>query len=587
MKTIFHNRILQLALILILGLFLGWLIFKDEQSPHHHHTEEESKETTWTCSMHPQIRQDEPGNCPICGMSLIQLAKRDKTAAFESPFIYTMSDEAVALANIQTTRVKKINPEHQISLTGRIALNEQKLSVITANYSGRVEELFVDFTGQAVSRGDKLAVIYSPELVTAQQELLEATRTKSRNPALYEAAKEKLRLWKISDEQIHHIEKNGIILTEFDVYARISGIVTSRRVSRGDYVSRGNVLFEIADLSNVWVLLDAYESDLPFLKKGGSVNFTLASIPGKQFSSTITFIDPIINPQTRTIRVRAEAQNPGLMLKPDMFVNAIIKSGLPGHEDALMIPASSVLWTGKRSVVYVKLPDSKTPAFEMREITLGSRIGDAYIIESGLNLNEDVVTHGVFAVDAAAQLSGNFSMMSRPVSKQIDVPEEFKHQLTLITNEYFKLKNDLVESDFSSAKRRLPNLRQTFSELKEGVLEENAHQAWMALHEIFDESLNQLKGSNNIDELREHFSSLSDALIEAVEKFGTQLEAVYLAYCPMAFDDQGAYWLSEFEDIKNPYFGDMMLRCGEVRKEFSTAVSYEKPPATPHAGHQH
>jgi membrane fusion protein, copper/silver efflux system len=201
MRKILNNRILQLGLVLIAGLFLGWLIFKSGPKTVHDHSQEQSKETTYTCSMHPQIRQNEPGKCPICGMDLIPLVqKSDKGET--SPFVHTMSPEAIALANVQTQKVKFVSPEHVIYLTGKVAVNEQRLAVITANYSGRIEKLFVDFTGQTVIKGHKLATIYSPELVTAQKELIEASKFKDTNPALFNAAREKLRLWKITETQI-------------------------------------------------------------------------------------------------------------------------------------------------------------------------------------------------------------------------------------------------------------------------------------------------------------------------------------------------------------------------------------------------
>jgi membrane fusion protein, copper/silver efflux system len=376
--------------------------------------------------MHPQIRQNEPGKCPLCGMDLIPLAGQSNQGE-QNLFIHTMSAEAIALANVQTSKVSYTTPEYEVYLTGKIVPNEKKLAVITANYSGRIEKLFVDFTGQTLSKGEKMASIYSPELVTAQKELIEAAKNKQINPSLYNAVREKLSLWKINEKQIDAIETRGEIITEFDVYAQISGIVMSRNISTGDYVNRGSVLFEIADLSSVWVMLDAYEQDLSVVRTGGKVDFTVASLPGREFTSTVTFIDPLINPQTRTASVRMEVNNPGMQLKPEMFVKGKIKSkfsaqtGLKGK--SLLISKTSVLWTGTRSVVYVKVPGSEFPSFEMREIILGPRAGDFYVVENGLQEGEEIVINGVFAIDAAAQLSGNYSMMNRPVSKRISVPE--------------------------------------------------------------------------------------------------------------------------------------------------------------------
>jgi Cu(I)/Ag(I) efflux system membrane fusion protein len=579
MKHILKNRIFQYALVLVVGLLSGWLLFGGNNTETHLHKDEVSKATVWTCSMHPQIRQNEPGKCPICGMELIPLASQNEQGT-QSLFVHTMSPEAIAMANVQTSKVSFVAPEYEVYLTGKIAANEKKLAVITASYSGRIEKLFVDFTGQTVNKGEKLATIYSPELVTAQKELIEAAKNKEVNPTLYNAVKEKLRLWRITDKQIDAIESSGEIVTEFDVYADISGIVISRNVSTGDYVNRGSVLFEIADLSSVWVVFDAYESDLAIARVGAKVNFTVASFPGKEFTSAVTFIDPLINPQTRTASVRAEANNPGIQLKPEMFVKGKIKAkfsaqtGLKGK--SLLVPKTSVLWTGTRSVVYVKVPDSEFPSFEMREINLGARAGDFYVVESGLQEGEEIVTNGAFAIDAVAQLSGNYSMMNRPVSKRISVPDKFKTQLTDLTKRYFDLKNALVKSDFTATKNNSGKVSQSLKSVDMKLLDGNAHNVWMKQEKQLSKSIGLISKAKDIEEQRKHFENLSDALIESAELFGLTIDMVYVQFCPMAFDDKGAYWLSESGEIYNPYFGDEMLHCGEVTKKINSVDSYKE-----------
>ena len=214
--------------------------------------------------------------------------------------------------------------------------------------------MLVNFTGEPVRKGQKLAVIYSPELVTAQQELLEAAKTKQIQPEIYEAAKEKLRQWKLSDTQISAIENSHNIQSNIDIEATTSGIVTARRINMGDYVSAGSTLYEVSDLSRVWILFDAYESDLPFLKTGDQIDFTLQALPGTAFTGKVKFIDPVIDPVNRVAKVRVEIGNPGGKLKPEMFATGIVRSNLAEYKDKLVIPASAVLWTGKRSVVYVK-----------------------------------------------------------------------------------------------------------------------------------------------------------------------------------------------------------------------------------------
>jgi membrane fusion protein, copper/silver efflux system len=578
MKTLINNRIFQFTLVLAAGLLFGWLIFGGNNGETHQHEGEITKETIWTCSMHPQIRQNEPGKCPICGMDLIPLSSGNDNHS-ESPFIYTMSPEAAALANVQTAKVSYTTPEYEVYLTGKISANEKKLASITANYSGRIEKLFVDFTGQKVNEGEKLATIYSPELITAQRELIEASKTMQMNPALYNAVKEKLRLWKLTEKQIDEIETSGEVLTELDVYADVSGIVLTRNVSTGDYVDKGSILFEIADLSTVWVMFDAYEQELSLVKTGSKVNFTVTSLPGKEFSSIITFVDPLINPQTRTASVRAETNNPGLQLKPEMFVKGKIKAKFFTQSDftgkSLLIPKTSVLWTGTRSVVYVKVTDRKFPSFEMREVILGPRAGDFYVVVEGLLEGEEIVTNGIFAVDAAAQLNGNYSMMNRPVSKRISVPDKFKSQLTELTRRYFDLKNALVKTDYSATKNTAGKVSQSLKAIDMNLLDDKAHHQWMEKENQLRSSIEAISKSKDIEEQRKYFETLSEALIESAELFGITIDMVYVQFCPMAFDDKGAYWLSEFEEIKNPYFGDEMLTCGEVTNKISSVDSYQ------------
>ncbi len=585
MKRIFKNKILQFSLVLMVGLFFGWLLFKGNHNSESTHNHEHSEETTYTCSMHPQIRQNEPGKCPLCGMDLIPLAQNSGNGE-SNPFVFTMSAEAIALANVQTQKVKTVSAEHEVYLTGKIAINEQKLAVITANYSGRIEKLFIDFTGQTVSKGQKLATIYSPELVTAQKELIEAAKFKEVNPALYNASKEKLRLWKITETQISEIENSGIVLTEFDVYADHSGVVIRRDISKGDFVNKGSVLFEIADLSNVWVLLDAYESDLAFMKVGQTITLTVASLPGKEFTTQIAFIDPLINPQSRTAAVRAELNNIQQLLKPEMFVKGKIKANLSISEKSLVIPKTALLWTGKRSIVYIKVPNSDFPSFEMREITIGASLGDYYIVESGLSEGEEIVTNGVFAIDGAAQLSGNYSMMNRAVDNTIAVPDKFTEQLTDFVYQYLELNKSLVQSDFKLTQSNAKKLETSLNKIDMKLLDEEAHNAWMEQFSNLKKHIGLLQIAKDIEKQREIFSDLSNQMIEIAETFGLKIETVYVAYCPMALDDKGAFWLSEKEEINNPYFGDKMLRCGEVKKKIRTQSKQGTKTNQPQ-GHQH
>ena len=417
MKPIFKNTYLRTALLVLSGLFLGWLIFHKATPSDTSKlaTETHAKHQIWTCAMHPQIRMNAPGKCPICGMELIPLIEN---ANVVNPNAIVMSESAMQIANVQTSIVTRQLPVKEIRLFGKIQPDERLIRTVPAHIPGRIDRLLVNFTGEFIRKGQTIALIYSPELVTAQQELFEALKFKDSNPAIVDAARDKLRQWKLSPDQISQIEKRGKVKEDFELQSTVSGTVLNKRVNVGDYVGAGQSLFELVDLSNVWALFDAYESDLPWIKKGSHLNFTVASMPGKNFSGTVSFIDPIINPQTRVARVRIEVRNSSGMLKPEMFATGEIKTQL-GNAKTLVVPKSAVLWTGTRSVVYVKSADSTKSIFTLRDVTLGPEIGDGYMVSGGIKDGEVIVTNGAFAIDAAAQLAGKPSMMNQtPTTKR-------------------------------------------------------------------------------------------------------------------------------------------------------------------------
>jgi Cu(I)/Ag(I) efflux system membrane fusion protein len=420
--NIFSNKYVKYSLLLIGGVFIGWLLFhhsrkSDKQAGQ---VTETTKSTIWTCAMHPQIRMTEPGKCPICGMDLIPLAQSGTTSV--DPDAIHMSKDAAQLANVLTTVVTKKKPVKEVRLYGKVQADERLFQSQTAHVPGRIERLNINFTGETVVKGQVLAEIYSPELITAQQELLETVKTKQLQPELYEASKEKLRQWKLTDDQISKIEISGIIQNNFEVLSNTSGTVTARRVNNGDHVSVGTILFDIADLSKVWIMFDAYESDLQFLHVGEKLSFNLQALPGTDFTGNIIFIDPVIDPVTRVAKVRVETGNQSGKLKPEMFATGIVSSTLAEYHNNVVIPKSAVLWTGKRSVVYVKQPGSEEPVFKIREVELGPMLGESYIITDGLTEGEEIVTSGTFSVDAAAQLEGKPSMMNPRGGKTSSMP---------------------------------------------------------------------------------------------------------------------------------------------------------------------
>lgn len=417
MRKIFSNKYFRTGLLVLSGILIGWILFHSPSKVKeaHNHEAESVESEIWTCSMHPQIRMHKPGKCPICGMDLL-LLKQNTGVDTDSTAIH-FTKEATELANVSTSVVTRQQPVKEVRMYGKIQADERLLQNQVAHVSGRIEKLFVNFTGEAIHKGQLLAIIYSPELITAQQELLEAAKVKQTQPQIYEAAIERLQQWKLTNSQISNVEKTGKVKTNFEVYSNTSGIVTARRVNTGDYVSQGSVLYDIANLSSVWVLFDAYESDLPFLHVGDKMMFTVQALPDKNFSGNIRFIDPVIDPSTRVAKVRVEISNAGGKLKPEMFVNGMVQANLDQYRDKLVIPRSAVLWTGKRSIVYVKQLGTDEYVFRMREVELGPMLGNSYVILGGLKEGEEIVTEGTFSVDAASQLEGKQSMMNQTSPK--------------------------------------------------------------------------------------------------------------------------------------------------------------------------
>ncbi len=406
-----------LVISLLIGFFIGKStnknsiadIHQDESA--HQHIDELTNQV-WTCSMHPQIKQDKPGQCPICAMDLIPLTKLASTSDDVDPNEIAMTESAAKLASIQTMIVEKGIPQKTVLLQGKVQADERNIAALTSRFGGRIEKLFVNYTGQKVQKGEKLATIYSPGLVTAQRELLEAISFKESRPSLYTAAKGKLRLWDLNDEQISAIEEKGEPQLYFDILSPISGTVSKRDVAIGDYVKEGTSLFEVIDLSKVWVMYDAYESDLPWIKLGDVVNFTIQALPGENFKAKVTYIDPFINGSTRVAKVRVEVSNNKHKLKPEMFARGILESQIAENTNEILIPKSSFLWSGKRAVVYVKVPNRKMPSFLYREVVLGPEAGAFYVIYEGLEEGEEIAVNGVFKIDAASQLQGLPSMMN-------------------------------------------------------------------------------------------------------------------------------------------------------------------------------
>lgn len=574
---------------LLVGLFLGWFLFGNLSNTNtvHEHTEIANKNERWTCSMHPQILREAPGDCPICGMDLIP-AETGADGLLADQFKLTAN--AMALANIQTSIVGSGKAEdNMIQLSGKIAENETMNAVQVSYFSGRIETLAIGFIGEEVFKGQLLATIYSPELYAAQQELITAVSLKDTQPALYKAVRTKLKLWKLSEDQINKIEMSGKIQENFPIYATVSGTVSEKLVAEGAAIQKGQPLFKIANLDTVWASFDLYENQINRFKKGQEITITTNTASNNFYKSKVDFIDPILNTSTRTVTLRAVLPNKGGMFKPGMFVEGQVKAKNSGTLEVITIPSSAILWTGKRSIVYLK-PTLNVPVFEMLEITLGAKNGATYEVLSGLKNGDEIVTNGTFTVDAAAQLQGKKSMMNKKggtsmtgheghigmsgsvhkVAKnkggRLEVSKEFQQQLKEVLNEYIVLKDSLVKEESNNIISQSEKIEALLSKVDMKLLENKEAQIfWMSLEKQLRVVVSSILKTTAIKEQRNHFKQISASLIEALQVFGVN-EKVFIAFCPMADGDKGAYWISKEKKITNPYFGNAMLTCGEIKQ---------------------
>ncbi|WP_373072215.1 efflux RND transporter periplasmic adaptor subunit [Zeaxanthinibacter enoshimensis] len=569
-----NKKVIVIVLALAAGLLLGYLIFgtsarpgdKGQVSDMHEHdgTEENGM---WTCSMHPQIQSPEPGDCPICGMDLIPADSGDGASGANG---FRMTENAMALANIRTSQVGTGAEAdgNSIRLSGKIRKNEEANAIQASYFDGRIEQLNVNYTGQEVRKGQLLATIYSPALVAAQQELLTSKDLKSSQPELYQAVRNKLKNWKLSEKQISEIESSGTVREDFPVYATVNGTVTEILAAEGDFIKQGQPIVKVSNLDSVWATFDVYEAQIGQFSIGQTIKITARAYPDKELEGRITFIDPVMDNKSRTLTVRTTLPNKDGSLKPGMFLTGRVATGASSSKtEQLLVPASAVMWTGERSVVYVQ-SEAGQPVFEMREVTLGNRNGDQYIITDGLEPGEYVVTNGTFTVDAAAQLQSKSSMMNTSGNSkgssdinamQMEIPDTFREIFIQALPHYLELKDALVTGDVQEGRNAA---RETSKSLNEAVsiLQGMARDHLLKSQQM----LEAIAGNSSLDNQRDHFIILNENLIPLITNTKNLREKIYVQKCPMANSNQGALWISSEKEIRNPYYGDAMLSCGSV-----------------------
>ncbi len=634
--------LVALALVFVAGRLTGSSAASNSQPETH--VAESAKPTTWICSMHPQIRLPKFGQCPICFMDLIP---ETEGGAASGEAVLTLSPRAGELARIETVEVRPRAVTCEIPMVGKVAADETRITYISSYIPGRLDRVYVDYTGILVRKGDHLAEIYSPELLVAQREFLLAMNNLERArdlgdnemardsaAAVLQAARRKLELWGIPRDEIERLARHQQPSDHMRLDAPTTGWVTERNGYAGMYVETGTRLFTVTDLTRVWVLLDAYESDVRLIRYGQSVEFETESFAGQTFTGTVAFIDPTLNENTRTVKVRLNVANADLRLRPGMFVRArlhvqlgaggdVISDALAGQyicpmhpeiikpapgtcdecgmdlvrpeslgyaasrsaaEKVLAVPASSVLLTGRRAVVYVEQMRDGRPIYEGREIVPGPRAGDWYVVASGLSEGDRVVTRGAILIDSAMQIQARPSMMQPqdaltagadggPVPAAatsaphyvVDAP--YHKQAAPVLAAFLELTQALGDDNIERSRAALGTLADRVNAARPDGLSGAAGARFAeAMQTIADTLPNG--DLIQIDSIRNALPRMNRAVEDYLRAFGHPGNThIYRVYCPMAFNDKGAYWLQSHTTVHNAYFGSKMLRCGVVEAE--------------------
>jgi membrane fusion protein, copper/silver efflux system len=539
---------------------------------------------TYSCPMHPQIRQPGFGTCPLCGMDLVPIADDDSDDDREAP-VLQLSQRAIALLELRTTPVERKSVEAERRFLGKFVYDETRLHDIVVRTEGQLERLFVNYTGVPVRKGEHIAEIYSPEFYSAARDLLLAQSTPP-DPIAADAARRKLRLLQVIDREIDAILESGQPVETFTLYSPVTGVLTELGGRQGAWLMKGQRVAQIADLSTLWVLLDAYESDVALIHYGQQVQLDVPAFPGRPVTGFVAYVAPDLDERTRTIKVRLNVPNPDGRLRPGMFARASLHvpltaaggaygpelegkwicpmhpeitddgeadcsiCGMPlepaaslGHLAAadavdlpLVIPATAPLLTGKRAVVYVQIPDRDRPTFEGRTVTLGPRAGDHYLVLDGLEEGEIVVTHGNFKIDSELQIRGRPSMMApaaKPTdahprihehaerpSPRTDVPEAFGRDIARLARHYLELTDALAADDFERARTAASAMDEFMHELDTASLESDPAAAWDPVETGLHHALHPMRDTDDIAVIREQLVPLTRYTEHAVIGFG-------------------------------------------------------------------
>lgn len=417
---------LHIMLIILTILLVGCTAKQNDNLQHNH-----SAVDYYTCPMHPTVVQDEPGKCPICGMDLVSKEiseeKKLKQVTYDSENI-TIRIDPVVVQNmgVRVNHVQYRDISHNIRTIGKVELADDKSYSVNLRFSGWIENIFADKVGQKVMKGDKLFEIYSPELISAQEEYLLAVNTYGEESDLAKAAQRRLILWNIPQSHLDEIIENNNAQQNVIINAPQTGYVLHKTIQQGSTVKAGKDLYHIGNLDKIWIIADIYEFDISFVKEGQDVKIELTYQPGKIWKGNISFIYPTLNPKTRTQKIRIELKNIELNLKPGMFANVEIE--VEEMKNVLTIPTEAIINSGTRKVVFISKGNSR---YESREIQTGLSDDSEFYTQviSGLEDGEIVVVSGQFLLDSESQLQeAVLKMLDTRLQKNIGSDEHEEHE---------------------------------------------------------------------------------------------------------------------------------------------------------------
>jgi Cu(I)/Ag(I) efflux system membrane fusion protein len=382
-----------------------------------------AKAVRYHCPMHPSYVSDKPGDCPICGMRLVPMESPAPSAAAvpeeqTGRAAVTLSAERRQMLGVRSDIVRRVPLERAIRTVGRVAVDERRLHHVHTKYEAYVEHLHVDFTGKFVRKGEPLLSLYSPELVATQQEYLLAYRAQRRLGGsalpqvaqsgidLLEAARQRLLLWDIRPADIERLEASGQARRTLDLHSPVSGYVVQKTAYHGMRVTPADALFDIADLSRLWVLADVYESDLAAVRLGMPAELSVPYLPGGSWRGSVTWVAPMVEEKTRTVKVRVEVDNRKEELKPEMFADVTLRTALG---EGLVVPESAVVHAGERDLVFLDLADGR---LDPRPVRLGAKVGGGVQVLAGVSEGDRVVVSANFLLDSESSLKATVAAMA-------------------------------------------------------------------------------------------------------------------------------------------------------------------------------